>query len=102
MTSAYSVRPYTLWRDGRESGVSPSGEGADVINRTMYFCNPRFTQRASKFLNRSHITHTSHLTFTSVFLILRQSAEGPFDKVVELIMLIKFRFLAEGFLQDVF
>ena len=79
VTSAYSVRPYTFWRDGRESGVSPSGEGADVINRTMHFCNPRFSQRASKFLNRSHITHTSHLTFISVFLILRQSAEGPFD-----------------------
>ena len=26
MTSAYSVRPYTLGGKGRESGVSPSGE----------------------------------------------------------------------------
>jgi len=32
MTSAYSVRPYTLWAEGMESGVCPLGEEYDVFS----------------------------------------------------------------------
>ena len=42
VTSAYSVRPYTLGGDGRESGVSPSGRGVrykswDVFVQLAFF-----------------------------------------------------------------
>ena len=37
VTSAYSVRPYTPWGDGRESGARPSGEGVCYKSCEVFF-----------------------------------------------------------------